>query len=169
MSEVDVQSATQRVVARAVILSGGRCLVQHKHTVERGDYFGLPGGAMEPFETLIEALQREAREEIGSSLIDPQLIGVADYRRREETGLICNHVECLFTAQLPEGYEPRNGPRPDRNQTGVMWLSIDEIASRDFSPPFVRDVILQLARGAQPFMGYLGAYADARLEMPAAV
>lgn len=169
MNEVAIQSATQRTVSRAIILSDGHCLVQHKRTEERGDYYGLPGGAREPFETLIEALQREAREEIGSSLVSPQLIGVADYRRRDDAGLICDHVECLFAARLPEGYEPRNGPRPDRNQRGVIWLSLEAVATADFSPPFVRDVILRLAEGEPINMGYLGAYADPRLETTAGV
>ncbi len=169
MNEVTLQSTTQRIVSRAIILSDGCCLVQHKRTEDRGDYYGLPGGAKEAFETLIEALQREAREEIGSSLIDPTLVGVADYRRRDDSGLICDHIECLFVAQLPEGYEPRNGPRPDRNQRGVTWLSLEQVAAAEFSPPFVRDVILHLARGGPTGMGYLGAYADPRLEPSAAV
>jgi 8-oxo-dGTP diphosphatase len=160
MTTTPKQTASQRIVARAIILGPKGCLVQHKHREERGDYYGLPGGAKEDFETLIEALQRETREEMGCSVLNAALVGVVDYRHREEPGSICDRVECLFTAELPEGYQPANGPKPDRNQRDIIWLSLDAIDDVQFSPPYIGDAIKALVNSKQSFLGYLGAYAD---------
>ena len=160
----DKQSAYQRAVARVVILRDDNVLVQRMKQPNLGDYFGLPGGAKADFETLPEALQRECREEIGSSVQNPQLVGVADFRTRSDTGDIVDRIECVFTATLEQAYIPANGPKPDRNQIEVVWLPLTEVRRSPFDPPFIREVILALAADPKRHLGYLGAFVDTHFD-----
>ena len=160
LNQIDQHSTLQRAVSRAVILGPKGCLVLHKYRVDRGDYYGLPGGAKAPSESLTEALQREAWEEIGCQLQDPVLIGVADYRRRTSAGQLCDHIEHLFAATVPDDYEPHNGSTPDRYQKSVRWISLADVSQALFSPAFLRDTIQQHAANPSAFMGYIGAFSD---------
>jgi ADP-ribose pyrophosphatase YjhB (NUDIX family) len=60
-------------VAAGIQDSEGRILLVKK----RGDaLWGFPGGAIEPGESVIDALTREVREEIGVEVIPEKLIGI---------------------------------------------------------------------------------------------
>jgi 8-oxo-dGTP diphosphatase len=83
------------VNARAIIeretAAGVEIVVQTRDKPpERGRFLELPGGRVEPFEALIEALTREVREETGL-----ELTHVEGAETRVETTTRGNTVECL--------------------------------------------------------------------------
>jgi ADP-ribose pyrophosphatase YjhB (NUDIX family) len=62
------------VYATALIVDeAGRILLQRRADFEA---WGLPGGVMEPGESLLQALHREVREETGLSIRVERLIGL---------------------------------------------------------------------------------------------
>lgn len=66
--------ADVRVGCTAAIIDGaGRVLLQHRTD---GDYWGLPGGGMEPGDTFITAARREVREETGLEIQIIELLGL---------------------------------------------------------------------------------------------
>ncbi|RED45800.1 NUDIX domain-containing protein [Aestuariispira insulae] len=125
-----------RNAVRAVILEGGRLLVQHKFYADGRERFVLPGGAPEGGETLEQGLKRECREEIGADITVLRLLHVADFLKPRETDPVTyrQQVEFLFLCQLPEGYVAGNGPHPDKHQQAVLWLPVAELCHKNFFP-----------------------------------
>ncbi|HEY1351259.1 MAG TPA: NUDIX hydrolase [Ktedonobacteraceae bacterium] len=62
-----------RVSVSALIFDGERILLAHRRAI---DWWNLPGGALDPGETVDEALRREVREETGLEVAVGQLVGV---------------------------------------------------------------------------------------------
>jgi ADP-ribose pyrophosphatase YjhB (NUDIX family) len=116
-----------RNAARALIRSNGNILLLRKHDEFRGERFALPGGAQEPGETLQQALDRECREEIGTSVAIRDLLYVADYfkQRATEPPSTRQLVEFLFACDVPADYQARNGHRPDKHQVDVVWTPLE--------------------------------------------
>lgn len=56
-----------RLRVSALVSREGRLLLCRHEKPERGEYWLLPGGGVEPGETLVQALHRELREELGIS------------------------------------------------------------------------------------------------------
>ena len=67
-----------RSVAKAVILRDGRILLNRCHAQDRGDYYDLPGGGQQVYESLTEAAIRECLEETGYTVVVDRLLAVAE-------------------------------------------------------------------------------------------
>ncbi len=117
-----------RNAARALILEEGRILLLRKED-EQGERFALPGGAQDPGEPLAQALDRECREEIGTSVEIHDLLHVADWFKPRATDppSYKHLVEFLFLCSVPEGYTPVNGYHPDKHQLEVVWMELERL------------------------------------------
>lgn len=148
-----------RNAVRALIVQDRQVLLLRKGGDAKGERYALPGGAQEPGETLIDALQRECHEEIGSTVSVNELLLVADYSRQRSHPAIGRRqiVEFLFRCNLPSDYRPHNGPRPDRHQLGVAWLAQHRVASLALTPAFLGPAI-----ATDDFSGpiYAGVHSD---------
>lgn len=73
-----------RISVSALIFDGERVLLAHRRAI---DWWNLPGGALDPGETVDEALRREVREETGLDVEVDQLIGVYSKPLKQEVVL----------------------------------------------------------------------------------
>src|SRR5687767_12903490 len=120
-----------RVSAKAVIVRDGKLLVIACRD-SAGEFYMLPGGGQDKFESLPEALRRECREEIGTDVEVGELLFVRDYigRNHEFAGSEqeTHAVEIMFACSVPDDYVPTTGNVPDPAQFAVAWIALDELA-----------------------------------------
>lgn len=55
---------------------------------------------------------------------------------------------------MPEDYQPANGPHPDKQQIGVVWMPISRLNTLPLQPAGIGRVLQQAGSGALP--AYLG-------------
>ena len=148
-----------RNAARALIVREERILLLRKEGGGQGLRYALPGGAQEPGETLVEALERECREEIDTGVRVRDLLHVADYFKPRDTTppSIRQAVEFLFACEVPGGYRPRNGPRPDKHQVAVVWAHLPALAQLPLLPHSLAGYLSTGAEGGSRV--YLGPLA----------
>ena len=133
-----------RVSVKAIILDNNRILTCRNRD-SAGDWHILPGGGQNPGESLSDALRRECFEEIGAEVTVGPVRLVRDYIGRNHEFAPwdpdVHQVEIMFECQLQSDYEPTVGHSPDVNQTGVVWLEIDELSRHRVYPAALRDVL----------------------------
>ena len=148
-----------RIAARAVILDEGRILVTENRD-DQGTFYLLPGGGQVHGETLAQALLRECREEIGAEVDVGDLLFARDYVgghhefAATESGV--HQVELYFLCRLAFGTAPTAGDAPDVWQTGVRWVSIEELDGVRLYPAALLGPLRSLARGERVERSYLG-------------
>jgi len=142
-----------RVSAKAVIIRDDKLLVIVKRD-SQGDYFLLPGGGQDTFESLHATLRRECLEEIAAEVEPGDLLFVRDYIARNHEFAAeepeAHQLDLMFACAVPADYEPRIGQVPDNAQTGVRWLPFEELATARIYPAALREAILH------PRVAYLG-------------
>jgi 8-oxo-dGTP diphosphatase len=145
-----------RISVKALIIDAGRILLA-KHRDEAGIYFILPGGGQEPGETLVAALERECREEVGVDVTVGELLGARDYigRNHEFAATDDAHqVELMFRCTMRSGTAVAAlGALPDPRQIGAEWVELAQIDRVRLYPRRLAEVLA--SRGDAVF-GYLG-------------
>ena len=106
--------------------------------------YSLPGGKQKSSETLTESLSRECYEEIGTPICIHDIYQVNDFFKEKRDSVVqYKHVlEVVFSCSIPEEYEVKNGFLPDKDQFGVEWVSVDELANKAFRPERHKHMIL---------------------------
>ena len=140
-----------RIAVRALVLRDRHLLVQHKVYDDGSERLALPGGAPDTGETLREGLLRECQEEIGAEVTVRDLVHVADYFKARDTTPPTRrqHVELVFRCDVPAGYTPTCGSRPDKHQRAVLWLDLDAAESAPLWPRGMRAIAERVATGTQ--------------------
>ena len=146
-----------RNAVRAFIVRDEKVLLLRKDGYPTGgERYALPGGAQEHGETLEQALQRECLEEIGTEVRILDLLHLADWFKQRETDPPSRRqlLECLFVCEVPDGYTPRNGHRPDKHQVEVVWVALDELHQITLLPASMRERLTTYPKpGAVVYLG----------------
>ncbi len=133
-----------RVSAKAIILDNNKILMI-RNCDSAGDWYILPGGGQNPGENLSDALKRECFEEIGAEVNVGPIRLIRDYIGRNhefsQTDADVHQVEIMFECELQSNYVPTVGHSPDVNQTGVVWLEIEELSQYRIYPAALRDIL----------------------------
>lgn len=133
----------------AVVVENDKLLLLDQDT--GGDRtWSLPGGKVEPGETVAEALRREMREETGLDIEIGRLLYVCDVVGAQAVHLT---FECRRTGGTLGAVKAGADTRPIRS---VEFVGLSELTSLGFSGRFV-----ELARSGWPDAGsYMGAKAN---------
>lgn len=100
---------------------------------DNGTHYNLPGGGLEPGETIIDGVIREVYEETNAEVAVGKLALTyelaphkqsGDYSENESHGL---HL--IFECTLINHSIPRLPHNPDLHQVAVKWIPINEIES----------------------------------------
>jgi 8-oxo-dGTP diphosphatase len=126
-------------VVAAIIESNGKLLVCQR---KRGSNFELmwefPGGKKKPGETLVEALEREIREELG---VNAQ-IGAEVYRTTHRYAELSEPIELIFFSAKAEPSGMQN-----RVFEQIQWREPRSLMELNFLPAD-RELIERIASGA---------------------
>lgn len=103
-----------------LVHEGKRLLLQNR---TKADWHGpaLPGGHIEPGESVVDAVIREMKEETGLDISEPHLCGVKQFPR-DDGG---RYVVLLFET------EKFSGELRSSDEGEMFWLSRDEIDGRN--------------------------------------
>jgi 8-oxo-dGTP diphosphatase len=100
---------------------------------DNGIHYNLPGGGLEPGETILEGVAREVLEETTAQVDVGPLALIyeftphkqsGDYNVNEKHGL---HL--IFECTLKNNSIPRLPQNPDPHQSGVKWVPLEELDS----------------------------------------
>jgi 8-oxo-dGTP pyrophosphatase MutT (NUDIX family) len=113
------------VTVAAVVERDGRFLLVEERT-EEGLRINQPAGHLEPGETLLQAVAREALEETAHPFTPTALLGIYLWRSANPAHTT-TYLRLAFTGELGERIA---GQRLDHGIVRTLWLSPQELAQR---------------------------------------
>ena len=135
-----------RVTARALIVANEAVLLV-EFDDESGLHYNLPGGGVDPGETIIEGLKREAKEEASVNIEVGPLVFVIECEPSKNSfwaGPV-HGLHLIFDCQLSGESRPQLPDHPDANQTAVKWVKLSELESVELLP-HITDRIIEYSR-----------------------
>ncbi len=129
------------------------CILLIEFEGKRGTYFNLPGGGVDPGESVEEAAVRETLEEASAAVEIGRLLMVWEY---EPERYACAHgmrhkVGFVFEGHLLPHAEPAMPEVPDKGQVAVRWLPLDVLPQVHLVPPIAKPLIESLKGGCTLF------------------
>ncbi|MCD1260237.1 NUDIX domain-containing protein [Paenibacillus athensensis] len=122
-------SSPIRIRPTALILKDDAILLV-EYTDEHGIHYNLPGGGVEPGETLKEGVRREVFEETRAEVDVGPLAFVYEYAPHLQSGDYDSptpSIHLIFECYLKEGSVPHIPDTPDLNQSAVKWVALNEL------------------------------------------
>jgi len=124
-----------RSTVKAVIIKDGKLLVNMCRDDKFGDYFSLPGGGQNQYETLQEAVVRECLEETGYFVTPVRFAALCetiftDENFRKSHPDYTHRIYHVFICELIDDKQVMPTKKDDM-QVGSEWVDISSISSKD--------------------------------------
>ena len=147
-------SSTFRVRAGAVIIKNDAILLI-EYQDENGTHYNLPGGGVEPGESTHETIKRELKEEACVDVNVGELIFVYEYLPHKSSFRYGHRasLQMFFECKLCSDQIPTLPVHPDRYQTAVLWVSLNQLDQIDLNPKIGNQIIhYSKTRKSIPFL-----------------
>ena len=118
----------------AIILEGGKILLEKRKSTPGEGKWAVPGGLVELGETVEQTVIREVKEETGLDVASPQLVDVVDYISLDEKGAVKYHFIILDYFVTVKGGELKAASDADE----LRWVPIGEVEQYDLTESFRR-------------------------------
>lgn len=113
-----------------------KLLVIHKNGGPYTGRYDMPGGSIEPNETILKTVTREIQEETGIAVRVIKNIGTKDFivpwTRTGYDHTHCHHIVVLYEVEYISG-DVDNSPNID-DSLGAVWKDIRELNKENSSP-----------------------------------
>ena len=118
-----------RLAVDAVIEQAGRLLLIEYDDAQLGRHWGLPGGGVEPGESIHAAVRREVLEETGAQVVVGRLLLVNEYDPAGAGGRYTDDHELrlVFHCTLADERDLIAPSIPDPDQIGVGWVALADL------------------------------------------
>ena len=147
-----------RSTAKAVILNDNKILLNKCYDDNNGEYFSLPGGGQNQYETMHHAIVRECLEETGYT-VKPVRFGALceeicdDINIRELRPDYAHKMLHIFVCELTD-IVVKTPTETDNMQIGIGWIEIDNLSNIRLLPKAVGENILNIINSSEPlFLG----------------
>jgi 8-oxo-dGTP diphosphatase len=142
-----------------VVERGGAILLVRHQKPERDPYWVLPGGRLEPGETIPECARRELAEETGLAARFSGILYVGEFlRERRHTIDVVARMAPTGDADAVLGSDPEVAPEAEPTLQEVRWMDVDGLRGIELLPDSVKRRLLEDANGGWiPDDVYLGS------------
>lgn len=132
-----------RSTVKLIIINDGKVLLNRCHDRLNGDYYSLPGGGQEKYETLDHAIRRECLEETGYSVVPERFVALFEEINespifREEYPQYAHKMLHIFVCSLAstDTVEPCE---TDDLQVASEWIELSDVENRNLLPKIVKE------------------------------
>ncbi|MEV4129315.1 NUDIX domain-containing protein [Nocardia sp. NPDC049707] len=125
-------SATTELIVRAAIRDGDRLLVAREHGKQ---WAFLPGGHIEPGESVEAALVREIAEELGARAKILGLVAVVEHGYIDDNEITHHEINLVFDAELADEASSQEA------HLEFQWIPTAELPTTDLRPSAMKDFI----------------------------
>jgi 8-oxo-dGTP diphosphatase len=145
-------------VAAVLEREGALLLVRHQKP-DRDPYWVLPGGRLEPGETIPECASREVAEETGLTASFSGVLYLSEFLREgRHTIDVVARMALEGNAEASLGSDPEVAPGTEPTLTEVRWVSVEELRGIQLLPDSIKERLLKDAEnGWTPDKIYLGS------------
>lgn len=119
-----ITEGLKRVAVFCIIKSGDQYLLLKRDKMPNQGKFVPVGGKIDPYESPIDAVIRETKEETGITISDPKFCGVLT----ETSPTNYNWVSFIYAVEIPWI------PAPDCNEGELFWIHADNLRDLDTPP-----------------------------------
>lgn len=143
-----------RSTVKAIIIRNDKILLNRCSDDKNGDYYTLPGGGQNKFESLYEALIRECLEETGYLVSPIKFIALCeeiydDPILREEFSEYAHKLHHIFICELSSDIRQKPTEK-DSSQIESEWVAISSINSIKLLPKYLGDNMLEMLNSDAP-------------------
>ena len=134
-------------VGAVVERAGALLLVRHQKP-QRDPYWVLPGGRLEPGETIPECARREVAEETGISARFAGVLYVGEFLREgRHTVDVTARLALEGDAEARLGSDPEVAPDSEPTLREVRWVDVEELRDIELLPATMKERLLRDAAG----------------------
>lgn len=124
---------TEKIIRPSVILVKGTKILLLKSKYSSGEFYLLPGGGIEGFETIEETAIRETKEETGYDIKIEKFLYLSEWIEKERNK---NVLYIIFLGKIKGGKETHlNDPCLEKgNIQAIEWIEIKDLNKIKFYP-----------------------------------
>ena len=123
-----------RVSVVGLFIDNQEVLLLHQITPPEPDCWDLPGGGLEPGETLFAGLKREIQEETGIEEFNvDKLLTVVEGFSPQPDGQLMHTLNIVYQCSLDSKPLNLTSNEPEIGPKGIQWLDISELAPENCS------------------------------------